>query len=59
VGYHVYARHEIWYFGVLVLKPRLESGPVTADMTINVVYSYKSLRNYLKPVYSLTPNVFE
>jgi len=30
-----------WYFGVLALKPWLESGPVTADLTTTVIHSYK------------------
>jgi len=32
-----------WYFGVLALKPQLESGPVTADLTTTVVNSSKFL----------------
>jgi len=32
---------------------QLESGPVTTDQTTTVLYSYKSLRNYVKPVHSL------
>jgi len=52
VGYHVYLRH-----GTSVcwnLRPKLESGPVTADLTTTVVPSYKFLINDVKPVYSLT-----
>jgi len=36
------------------LKPLLESGPVTADLTTTVVHSYKLLINDGKPVHSLT-----
>jgi len=46
------------YFGVLEHKTRLESGPatcITSDLTPTVVYSYKLLRNDVKPrVHSLT-----
>jgi len=33
----------IWYFGVLGIKTQLESGPVTTDLTTNVVHSSKVL----------------
>jgi len=36
-----------WHF-----KPRLESGPVTADLTTTVVHSYTFLINDVKPVQS-------
>jgi len=51
-GYHVYLRHGTsvcWHF-----KTRLESGPVTADLTITVVHSSKLLINDTKPDHSLT-----
>jgi len=35
-------------------KTRLESGPVTADLTTTVVHSYKLLINNDIPVHSLT-----
>jgi len=35
------------------IKPRLESGPVTADLTTTVVHSSKLLINNVKPVHSL------
>jgi len=35
------------------LKTRLESAPITADLTTTVVYSYKLLINDVKPVRSL------
>jgi len=35
------------------IKTRLESGPVTADLTTTVVHSYKLLTNNVKPVHSL------
>jgi len=34
---------------VLVLKTRLESGPVTADLTTIVIHNYKVLINEVKP----------
>jgi len=34
-------------------QTRLESGPVTTDLTTTVVQSYSSLRNDVKPVHSL------
>jgi len=38
------------YFSVLViLKTRLESGPVTADLTTTVIHSYKLLINKVQP----------
>jgi len=48
VGYHAE-----WYFGVLALKTRLESGPFTSDLTRTVVHSYRLLIHVVKPVYSL------
>jgi len=36
------------------LKIWLEFGPVTADLTTTVLYSYISLINDIKPVHSLT-----
>jgi len=54
VGYRVYLRHGTsvcWH-----LKTRLESGPVTADLTSTVVHSSKLLINDVKPDHSLTPD---
>jgi len=34
------------------LKPRLESGPIAADLTTTVVYSYKLLEKDVKPNHS-------
>jgi len=34
------------------LKTRLESGPVTAELTTTVVHRYESLRNDIKRVHS-------
>jgi len=48
----LYLRHEssmCWY-----IKPWPVYGPVIVDPTTTVVYSYKSLRNDIKPVQSLT-----
>jgi len=39
------------------LKTRLQSGPVTADLTTTVVHSSKLLINYVKPDRSLTPTI--
>jgi len=39
--------------GMVLLKIRLESGPVTADRTTIVVHSYKLLTNDVKHVHSL------
>jgi len=39
--------------GVISLKTRLESGPVTADLTTTVIHSYKLLINDVKPDHSL------
>jgi len=39
------------------LKTRLESGPVTADLTTTVVHSYQLLINDVKPVHSLMPGL--
>jgi len=36
------------------LKPRLESGTVTADLTTTVTHKYKLLINDVKPVQSLS-----
>jgi len=55
VGYHVYLQHGIsvcWH-----IKTRLESGPVTADLTTTVVHSYKQLINDVKPVHSLIQSI--
>jgi len=41
------------------LKPRLESGPVTADMTTTVVHSSKLLINDVKPTHSIKINIFK
>jgi len=41
-----------WYY-----KNQFESGPGTADLSATVVYSFKSLRNIIKPVYELTQKV--
>jgi len=52
VGYHIYLRHGIsvcWS-----IKTRLESGPVTADLTTTLVHSSKLLINDVKPDHSLT-----
>jgi len=52
MGYYVYVRHGTsvyWH-----IKTRLESGPVTADMTPTVVHSFKVLINDVKPDHSLT-----
>jgi len=38
----------------MVFKTRLESGPVTADLTTTVVHSYKLLINDVKADHSLT-----
>jgi len=51
----------IYFFFIIIsllyahqhIKNRLESGPVTADLTTTVVYSSKLLINNLKPNYSL------
>jgi len=51
-GYHVYLRHGTSVYKHI--KTRLESGPVTVDLTINVVHSSKLLINDVKPVHSLT-----
>jgi len=48
VGYHVYLRHGTsvcWHS-----KTRLESGPVTADVTTTVVHSSKLLITTLNPI---------
>jgi len=37
-----------------VIKTRLESGPVTADLTTTLVHSSKLLINDVKPDHSLT-----
>jgi len=52
VGYRVYLRHgtSVWWH----LKTRLESGPVTVDLTTTVVHSSKLLINDGKPDHSLT-----
>jgi len=52
VGYHVYLRHDTsvcWQF-----KTRLESGPVTADLTTTVGHSYKLLINDVNHDHSFT-----
>jgi len=52
VGYHVYLRH-----GTAVcwqIKIRIESGPVTADLTTTVVHSYTLLINDVKPSLTLS-----
>jgi len=52
MGYHVYLWHSTsvcW-----PLKTQFESGPVTANLTTNVVYSYKSLINDVQPPVLLT-----
>jgi len=46
-------RQFTWYFGVLSIKTRLESEPVTAYLTTTVVHNYELLINDLKPVHSL------
>jgi len=54
VGYHVYLGHGTsvcWY-----IKTRLESGPVTADLTTTVIHSYKLLINNAKFFHSLISN---
>jgi len=38
------------------VKTRLESGPVTADLTITFAHSSKLLINDVKPDHSLTPS---
>jgi len=51
VGYHVYLRHGTsvcWHS-----KTRLESGPVTADLTTSVVHGSKLLINDVKSDHSL------
>jgi len=51
VGYHVDLRHGTsvcWH-----CKTRLESGPVTADLTTTIVHSSKLLINDVKPHHSL------
>jgi len=46
-----------WYFGVLAHKKKLESGPVTADLTTTVIHSSKLLINDVKPDHSLTHSI--
>jgi len=48
VGYHIYLRHGTSVFWCL--KSRLESGPVTAELTTTVVHSYKFLINDVQPI---------
>jgi len=51
MGYHAYLRHGtsvFWNF-----KTRLDSGPITADLTTIVVHSYKLAINPVKLVHSL------
>jgi len=42
VGYHAYLQHGILVCWHLHFKTRLESWPVTADLTTTVVYSSKT-----------------
>jgi len=52
MGYYVY----LWHIGTSVclhIKKRLESGPVTANLTTTVIHNYKLLINDIKPIHSL------
>jgi len=53
VGYHAYLQHGILVCWHMHFKTRLESEPVTADLTTTVVYSSKLLINDVKPDHSL------
>jgi len=57
VGYHVYLLHGTsvcWYN-----KTRLESGPVTADLTTTVEHSSKMLINDVEPDHSITLSLLQ
>jgi len=55
VGYHAYLQHGILECWHVHFKTRLESGPVTVDLTTTVVYSYRGLKSYCLSLLYLTP----